>query len=229
MTTTSRTGSNKRWIILVVAFFLVWATRATILYPIDTAIESEGLRKLYAESLRVAIWVVPVFVYLRVIDKVSPLEYLKLSTRVELKAIIESAAFIALYVIGGWALRDVSEGKPALAMREIHAAEALKVLVYTVGAPVAEEILFRGFILRKLSEGMNFWPANFITSLLFVAVHWPYWFYSRGLHVSIIIDSILIYIFSLFMGFLVRRTNSLWPAIFGHLMNNYVSGYLRRG
>lgn len=213
--------------ILVAIFFLVWALRATVLYSIDTSIEWEGLRKLYAETLRFALWVAPVFIYLKLVDKVNPFEYLKLSTPIRARAIIESAVFIILYIVIGWALRDMAEGKPVLAMREINTPEALKVLLYTTGAPVAEEIFFRGFVLRKLWDRMNFWPANFVTSLLFIAIHWPYWLYTRGLQVSIIADSATIYLFSLFMGFLVKRTNSLWPAIFGHLVNNYVSGYLR--
>jgi membrane protease YdiL (CAAX protease family) len=219
--------NDRRWIILVAGFFVIWALRATIFYSIDTAIASEDLRKLYSETLRFLLWIVPVFVYLKFVDKVNPFEYLKLSTRIERRAIIESAIFIILYLVIGWALRDMAEGKPVLAMRELNAPEALKVLLYTIGAPVAEEIFFRGFVLRKLWDRMSFWPANFITSLLFIAIHWPYWFYSRGFQTSIIADSVTIYVFSLFMGFLVKRTNSLWPAIVGHLLNNYVSGYLR--
>lgn len=226
--TAPQNRADKRWIILIAAFFLIWALRATVFYPIDNSIESESLRKLYAETLRIMIWIIPVFVYLKLIDKVSPLEYLKLSTPVGWRAIIESTIFIGLYVLGGWALRDIAEGKSAFTMREIHWPQALRILLFTLGAPIAEEIFFRGFVLRKLWDRMNFWPANFITSLLFVAIHWPYWLYSRGFQASLVVDSVLIYIFSLFMGWLVKRTNSLWPAIFGHLFNNYVSGYLRR-
>lgn len=45
-------------------------------------------------------------------------------------------------------------------------------LVYIViVAPVAEEILFRGLILKKLLHFMNFKKANLIQSLLFGLMH----------------------------------------------------------
>ena len=38
-----------------------------------------------------------------------------------------------------------------------------------------EEIPYRGFMLRKFGERMDFWLANLITSLLFLAIHLPGW------------------------------------------------------
>jgi membrane protease YdiL (CAAX protease family) len=56
---------------------------------------------------------------------------------------------------------------------------ALTVLAVVVLAPLGEELLFRGLLLRALARRIRFWPAAIISSLLFAAAHadayllWP--------------------------------------------------------
>ena len=38
---------------------------------------------------------------------------------------------------------------------------------------ITEEIVFRGFLLKKLMNSFKFWIANAITSLLFVSIYFP--------------------------------------------------------
>ena len=55
----------------------------------------------------------------------------------------------------------------------------LTVLAVVVLAPLGEELLFRGLLLRGLVRRLRFWPAAVISSLLFAAAHadsyvlWP--------------------------------------------------------
>lgn len=56
---------------------------------------------------------------------------------------------------------------------------ALSVFAVVVLAPLGEELLFRGLLLRGMVRRLRFWPAAAITSLLFAAAHadsyllWP--------------------------------------------------------
>jgi membrane protease YdiL (CAAX protease family) len=55
----------------------------------------------------------------------------------------------------------------------------LTVIALVVLAPLGEELLFRGLLLRGLARRMPFWPAALISSLLFASAHadsyvlWP--------------------------------------------------------
>ncbi len=217
--------SSKGWIILVAIFYLVWAIRATVLYPIDKSIESEAMAILYSQTIGIALWIVPVFLYLKLADKTSPLEYLKLTTR--LRRAIESAMLIAVYFISVWTIENLMAGKSLFQVRSVGEALSLKVLLLLPLAPIAEEIFFRGFVLRKFGERAAFWKANIATSLLFVVIHWPYWLYAGGFQMERGRDSAGIFLLGCFLGFLVRRTDSLWPAVVAHSLNNFIAMFLR--
>ncbi len=42
-----------------------------------------------------------------------------------------------------------------------------------------EELLFRGFFLRKLASRIEFWRANLVTTIMFLAIHYPLWFFRQ--------------------------------------------------
>lgn len=217
--------SSKGWIILVALFYLAWIIRATVLYPIDKSIESEAMATIYAQTIRIALWIVPVFLYLKLVDNARPLEYLKLTTR--LRRALEGATLIAAYFTGMWIFENLMAGKSLFQIRPIGAAQLFKSSLLIPLAPIAEEIFFRGFVLRKLGERIAFWKANLATSLLFVLIHWPNWLYTGGFQIGRVRDSAAIFLLGCFLGFLVRRTDSLWPAIAAHSLNNFIAMFLR--
>src|SRR4029434_9995492 len=72
------------FLLYVAAFQLVWIAWPWLLYPKLTAALGEDT-VAYAVvqlSIRVTVWVVPVWLYLRYIDRVEPVEYLKLKRHV---------------------------------------------------------------------------------------------------------------------------------------------------
>jgi membrane protease YdiL (CAAX protease family) len=83
-------------------------------------------------------------------------------------------------------------------------------------APVAEELAFRGVLLRALMRRLPFWPAALISSALFAVLH------AGGVsHVAAIpLLVVVILLFGVLQCVLVRRTGRLGPAIGVHgLMN----------
>lgn len=216
------------FILFILLFFIVWTVRATILYPIDDTIKaiSPIWREVYALVVRLLLWIAPVFIFLIAIDKVDAPRYLRLNTPIDRQSLLPTSALIAAFC----GLIILSQYAQAGTQRHVsidlqswtwHA-----ILLGLPMAPISEEILFRGFVLHKCQESTGFWQANLITGLLFVAIHWPYWLYSQGLSMDRITLSASILTVGLFAGFLVQKTNSLWPGIVMHLLNNLIAGAL---
>jgi membrane protease YdiL (CAAX protease family) len=87
----------------------------------------------------------------------------------------------------------------------------LALLVVGVGAPLAEELLFRGFLLSALARsGVGFWGGALITTGLWTALH-------AGYSTAGIVEVLLI---GLFFSWLLWRTGSLRVAIFCHALYN---------
>lgn len=89
----------------------------------------------------------------------------------------------------------------------------LAFLSLVVIAPVAEEILFRGYLFGKLRKYVSLWLAIFITSLLFAIVHFQW---------NVGID---VFVLSVVLCLLRVYTGSLWPAILLHMLKNGVAFY----
>ena len=88
---------------------------------------------------------------------------------------------------------------------------ALAAAVIGIGAPLSEELLFRGFLLSALAQTrLGFWGAALISTALWTSLHIGY------TAVGIIEVSII----GLFFSWLLWRTGSLRVAIFCHAVYN---------
>ena len=216
---------NKLFFLFMVVFFVMWALRATVFYSIDHEIESLVGRRIYSESVKFFLWTIPVFLFVIFVDKSNPLTELKLNTKPAKKNLL----YAALVSIGYFALIIAFEyiaNKRFLDLN-LNSIEILKLLASVSVSPVSEEILFRGLILKKLSEMTSFGKANVITSVLFVGVHYPNWLWVNGFQQWILIVSVSIFILSLLLGWLVKKTDSLYPSIIVHIINNFISILLK--
>lgn len=212
-------------ILFVLLFFAVWTIRATVLYPIDETIKSisPAWREIYAFGVRLLLWIAPVFIYLAAIDKVDAFQFLRLNTPIDKKGLLAASllivTFLALIVLDQYALA----GTQKHVVIDTQPWTWYAIFLGLPIAPISEEILFRGFVLRKCQDFMGFWQANLVNGLLFVAIHWPYWLYSQGFGIGRLTTSVPILIIGLLAGYLVHKTNSLWPSIVLHLLNNFIS------
>jgi len=91
---------------------------------------------------------------------------------------------------------------------------ALAFIMLIIIAPVAEEILFRGYLLGKLRQHVPVWLAIIITSVLFGIVHGAW---------NVGID---VFALSIVLCLLRILTKSLWPSILLHMLKNSVAFYL---
>jgi uncharacterized protein len=90
----------------------------------------------------------------------------------------------------------------------------LAFLTLVILAPIAEEILFRGFLLTKLRRYVPLWIAVLVTSILFGALHGAW---------NVAIDTFAL---SIVLCVLRIKTNSLWAPILLHMTKNAIAFYL---
>lgn len=92
--------------------------------------------------------------------------------------IITSAALILLGTLIDGGLEDRLE-EQAVSIGTVPWQAILMVIALVILAPLGEELVFRGLLLRALARRLAFWPAALITALLFAASHadsyviWP--------------------------------------------------------
>lgn len=90
---------------------------------------------------------------------------------------------------------------------------ALAFLTLVVIAPIAEEILFRGYLFGKLRQYVSLGWAILITSVLFGLVHMAW---------NVGIDTFAL---SVVMCLLVYWSGSIWPAVLLHITKNFIAFY----
>ena len=74
--------------------------------------------------------------------------------------------------------------------------------------PFTEELLFRGFIFSGLRSRLGLHLSVIITSLLFSGMH---------AHVGVLIPT---FAMSILLTYLYRLSNSIWPCVLAHSINN---------
>ena len=86
-------------------------------------------------------------------------------------------------------------------------------IMLVIIAPIAEEILFRGYLFGKLRKYAPIWVAILITSLLFAIVHFAW---NVGFDV---------FALSIVLCLLRVVSGSLWPSIMLHMLKNSIAFY----
>jgi membrane protease YdiL (CAAX protease family) len=87
----------------------------------------------------------------------------------------------------------------------------LALLVIGVGAPLSEELLFRGFLQSALAQSrLGFVGASLISTAMWTALHASYTPFGIA----------QVFLIGLFFCWLLWRTGSLWVAIFCHALYN---------
>ncbi|KOO51050.1 hypothetical protein AMD00_00600 [Viridibacillus arvi] len=206
---------NKNYIwVYFITFFALWCIRELLLVQYLDLMDSVP-RAITSAVIKVVIWIIPVLLLVKVMEKEVPLSYLGLrqNFRNGLKWTgWASLVFISYFVILNFTILDNNVDF------RIGFNEWLNTILL-VG--ITEEIVFRGFLLRKLMDSFKFWIANTITSLLFISIHFPIWFY-KGLFEFpyILTTSLTVFILSIIFGYVYKKSGSLWSVIVIHSLYN---------
>jgi uncharacterized protein len=211
---------------LFVAIFLaVWSLRATVFLVLDERIASPILRAAYADLLKLVLWVLPAAVFVSLLRKASPARYLGVSVAPSVRTwslcLVVTIAFLLVV-----ATAETTLGGKALSAISLLSFPAAILLLQFVLSPLLEEVLFRGLVMKELLVLLPMYLASTVNSLLFVAVHVPYWLSHGGANQAMAANAVGVFLFSLLACWLFAKSSSIWPPVAAHIANNLLSAGL---
>jgi uncharacterized protein len=201
------------FVVYVILFFCVWTAWVYLIYPRVAALGSETFTYAVVNiTFRLLVWVLPVFVYLRFVDGASPVEYLKLKEHWK-RGLLVGFAVALLDFLGTWARL----GPPHLSAQYV-TWNSMVGTSFLIG--FVEEIPFRGFVLQKFQERFGFWVANAVSSMLFLAIHFPGWISLHLLNTATVVS---VFVFGAVLAIIFKLSKSLWACIVAHSLNDFIS------
>jgi membrane protease YdiL (CAAX protease family) len=115
---------------------------------------------------------------------------------------------LLIYVV--WPDQFMADVAPFLPMLK-HPHWPLTALAIGIGAPLSEELLFRGFLLSSLAKWRGgYWPAAIIANAVWTTFH-------LGYSVAGLIE---VFIGGLYISWLLWRSGSIWLPIIAHGATN---------
>ena len=221
--TPARRGTPLFWLAMALVMS-VWAVRASVGFVFDLAIDPD-YRSIYSNGIKFALWVVPAAAFVAWVRRDSLVGALRVGLP-SARALPLTAALIAAYLAS---VAFDTARKHGVSLGELGAALSQRGLANFAGAmpsAFSEEVLFRGLVLTELSERWGFWPANAVSGILFVSMHWPHRIWRDGLGPGVLADAPALFAIALALGFVTWRTRSIWPAVIFHAANNTITGIL---
>lgn len=135
--------------------------------------------------------------------------------------LVVQAVSVALLVAAVPALEGAEADNASFLREEPLWSLLLFVVLACAVAPVLEELLFRGIVLRGLMLRLGFWPAAVLSSACFGLFH------AQSLERGAVLLIVATGVFGLGLCVLARRTGRLGPGIGVHAVRNAVAiGYV---
>lgn len=202
----------KALLLYLLLFYLVWSLKE--LWLINYIHSFGEITSAYLNALvKIFIWIVPVWLYVKYYLNTKPMEYLNLNVNV-MKGILWGLVLSLLvgfrYVFEVYILNHQTFNF-VLPLNSYLNAFLL--------AGITEEIVFRGLLLQEISKKLSFWKANVITSLLFLVIHYPIWIYKNDFFD--LWTHFYVFFLGLIFGFIYKKTGSLWSVIILHSFHNF--------
>lgn len=202
------------FIIYLIAFHVFWMGGFVFaIYPWLASLGDRTFRyALINISIRLAVWVLPVFLYLIYVDGVNPFEYLKLRRNWK-RGVIIGGVLSVINLLGTM----IRFGMPHPVAQSLtwNSVIGTSILIGFI-----EEIPYRGFMLQKLTERYGFWVATAISSILFLSIHLPGWI---SLHLLRLGSVVSVFVFGVVMAIVFRYGKSLWAPIITHSTNDFIA------
>ena len=172
-----------------------------IFLTFDLIKENDFVNKLLFYLL---VFILPIFLFIAFAYKQNPFVYINIHIKNVYIGIISAIAMTLIFSFSHSFRLDLPQQISILILG----------LLGAFLAGVFEEIVFRGFYLKVIYEKLGFIKANILVSLMFAALHFKQ-IYSIGP-----IQIVMLFVFSLFLGYLYKDTDSLLNTIIVHTAYN---------
>jgi membrane protease YdiL (CAAX protease family) len=212
----SSTRRNVAFLIYLIAFFAAWSGWVIFLYPRMLRLGDRTLLYALANvAVRLLVWVIPVLLYLRFIDREEPFAYLGL-TKGWRRGIVVGVVVTILNLLGSW----LRFGTPHPSASSV-TWNSMIMTSCLVG--FIEEVPFRGFILQQLEERVGRNLAILASSILFLAIHLPGWIALGTLRPE---NAATVFLIGVVLAVIFKYSGSLWSAVIAHSSNDFIASVL---
>ena len=97
-------------------------------------------------------------------------------------------------------------------------------LNFIVGSPFGEELLFRGFVLRRVLLSFDAPVAVAVSATAFASIHIPSWVLTGdGIGPELVVDFATMLLYGVIFGVVVLASRSLWASLIPHWGNNLIA------
>jgi membrane protease YdiL (CAAX protease family) len=202
------------------ALFAVWVAAWVVNLSLRSRIGWETQADtIYWIALKLIVWILPALLAIRLLERTPVVEFMELRN--------PGNGLLWGFGVGAVLVAVTFLGKTLASGTTLHAPQLSLVFVNAVMvAPLVEEITLRGFLLKRIElNGHSFWRANALTTVVFVAMHLPGWYF-QGRATTIVGFAQRVAplaALSLLFGWTKRRSGSLYAAIVLHAINNFYS------
>jgi uncharacterized protein len=217
-------GLGRRGAVYLIVFYALWISRVICLRDYEKSIQSPVTRWAFISCINTLLWATQAYYFVYKERGVSPSQYFRFSVNPKAKiwaiSLLSIFIYLSAYVlVENYFFQFRSSNSP-------YYLNISRMIAAIFVAPFVEEVVFRGIILKEMSIVWGYTISNIVTSLLFVGAHLPYWITS-GVHPhQLLIMSSSVFLFSLFSGRLFSFSNSIWPSIVAHSLNNTMANLL---
>jgi membrane protease YdiL (CAAX protease family) len=206
----------KRAFIYYTYLIITWVTAWLVFLHTPFGRLFESSENLYWIPMKFIVWVLPLIILIKYCYGESFSKYLRL---VNIKKGLLTGTVLGLIFIALSAIVDCLTKSFHLPTINFSFFGAV------IFAPLFEEIVFRGFILKNIyDKNKVFWQANLITALMFLGIHIPGWYFQERLFIlKSITSAFTVFIVGLIAGYAKKKSDSLWGSILFHAINNLYS------
>ncbi|MEB2299009.1 CPBP family intramembrane metalloprotease [Lysinibacillus xylanilyticus] len=212
ITNKEKNNDVKTMIGFILIFYFVWTIKE--LWLIDYIYSyGEIISPLIEALVKGVVWIFPTWLYIKYYLHNDPLDYLKMNVNV-IKGLfwgVMLSLLVAFYFTFQTYITNQQSFQFSLSLDDY--------LNGFIMAGIAEEIVFRGFILQELDKRLAFWKANIITAVLFLVVHYPIWIYNDIIFQFV--SHLYVFLLGLLFGFVFKKSGSLWAVILLHAVHNF--------
>lgn len=203
--------------LLFAGFYATWTLWAFLLVQYPELNQGGVLRA----AVRVSIWIVPVFLFVRLVEGGPVLDRLGL----------RGGAWrgVAIGLVGLVVLLLLAAARRGFAVPHLRLPTDMATWLNPVlTAPLAEELVFRGLIFRVLREHYRVPVALLASALLFALIHLPYWWMAgQKTGAGLALELVSMFGYGVLFAGLFQWSGSLWSPLVCHWLNNLLTVSLR--